>query len=97
MSDDARFELQMQHFWKSNPDSKDIEVFEDGREFRLALRSARQAYAQRWNEGTGKDGNLLKRDFGFRVQDIRTCLFGCSMGSNTLITRPVMASRLLHG
>lgn len=71
LSDEARFELQMQQFWKSKPHPKDIEVFEDGREFRLALRSARQVYAQRWSEGTGQDGNLLSRDFGFRVQDIR--------------------------
>jgi pimeloyl-ACP methyl ester carboxylesterase len=71
LSDDQRYELQMKQFWKSKPHPKDAEVLGDGREFRLMLRQARQAYAQPWADGVGQDGHLLSRDFGFRVQDIR--------------------------
>lgn len=71
LSDEERYELQMEQFWKSKPLPKDAEVLGDGREFRLMLRQARQAYAQPWADGVGQDGHLLSRDFGFRVQDIR--------------------------
>ena len=49
LSDKKRFELLQLQFSKSKPHPKDVEVMSNGNEFRLFLRSAREAFAQRFD------------------------------------------------
>jgi pimeloyl-ACP methyl ester carboxylesterase len=75
LTDDERLELLQRQFskTKSKADPKDVAFFTDLDRMRLFLRSYREVYAQ-GSAAMGQDGQLLCKDFGFRIEDIRSDL-----------------------
>lgn len=73
LSDSKRLTLIQQQFAKSakTDHPKDVEAFRNVNNLKLFLRTAREAYAQDWDDGPGQDGWLASRDFGFRLEDIK--------------------------
>ena len=70
LTDDERLSLMREQLQKSKNNDKDDDFINDEEFLRLSLSAARQAYAQGF-AGLLQDGNLMSKDFGFRIEDIR--------------------------
>jgi pimeloyl-ACP methyl ester carboxylesterase len=73
LTDEERLERLLRQFSKSKPHPKDVAFFGDVDRMRLYLRSARESYSQGF-DGLAQDGHLVSKDFGFRIEDIRSSL-----------------------
>lgn len=74
LSDEERYQKLRKEVLKSKSmPEKDREIMKDESTLRLFLRTSRQSFSQ-GSDATVQDGQLMCKDFGFRVEDIRADL-----------------------